>query len=81
VLTGTAHGAEDVARLVTLLWSALPDAEPTLGSVNGRPGLIIRRAAGVAVIAVEAGERDIRALWIVLNPDKLHAWHRFAETT
>jgi hypothetical protein len=49
--------------------------------VNGRSGLLIRRADGqaVAVVAVEADETGIKALWIVLNQDKLSRGHRFPE--
>ena len=81
-LTGTFRGAQDVARLVTLIWSVLPHADLTVEAVNGRSGLVMRRTAGeaVAVVAVEASETGIRVLWIVLNPDKLSCWHRFPET-
>jgi len=81
-LTGTFHGAQDVARLLTLIWTVLPNADLTVEAVNGRSGLVMRRAAGeaIAVVAVEAGETVIRALWIVLNQDKLSRWHRFPET-
>jgi RNA polymerase sigma-70 factor (ECF subfamily) len=77
-LTGTFYGAQDVARLVTLLWSVLPDAGLTVEAVNGRSGLLMRRAAGeaVAVVAVEASETRISVLWIVLNRAKLSCWHR-----
>jgi len=81
-LTGTFHGAQDVARLITLLWRMVSEADLTVEAVNGRPGLVLRRAAGqaVAVIAVEANGTDISILWIVLNRDKLSRWHRFPES-
>jgi len=80
-LTGPFHGAQDVARLVTLIGNVFPHAELTVEAVNGRSGLLMRQAAGdaVAVIAVEAGETGISVLWIVLNQDKLSHWHRFPE--
>lgn len=80
-LTGTFHGAQDVARLVTLIASVFPHAALTVEAVNGRSGLLMRQAAGkaVAVIAVESGETGISALWIVLNQDKLSHWHCFPE--
>jgi hypothetical protein len=80
-LTGTFHGAQDVARLVRLIGSVFPHAELTVEAVNGRSGLLMRQAAGeaVAVIAVEAGETGISAPWIVLNQDKLSRWHCFPE--
>lgn len=90
-LTGTFHGTQDVARLVTLIASVVPHADLTVEAVNGRSGLVMRRAAGeaVAVVAVETSEASetgatseagIRVLWIVLNPDKLSRWHRSPET-
>jgi len=81
-LTGTFHGAQDVARLITLLWRMVSEVDLTVEAVNGRPGLVLRRAAGqaVAVIAVEANGMDISILWIVLNRDKLSRWHRFPES-
>lgn len=80
-LTGWFHGAQDVARLVTLIGSLLPYADLTVEAVNGRSGLVMRRASGeaVTVIAAEADETEISVLWIMLNPDKLSCWHRFPE--
>jgi len=49
--------------------------------VNGRAGLALRRAGrAVALVAAEtvgtAADSRVGTLWIVLNPDKLLAWHR-----
>ena len=65
------EGAAEIARL---LQSLLPGAEPTVRSVNGRAGIVLRRA-GHAVAVIAVGDR-VRTLWIVLNPAKLDGWHR-----
>jgi hypothetical protein len=73
---GTVYGAEDVAELVAILLGG-PDAELTVESVNGRAGLAVRRGGrAIAVIGVEEAGARITNLWIVLNPAKLHDWHR-----
>jgi hypothetical protein len=49
----------------------------TVEPVNGRPGLTLRRAdRAVAVVSVSLADTGVTAVWIVLNPDKLHGWHR-----
>lgn len=74
---GAIHGAEDVAQLVAVLLCGQPDTEVTVEAVNGRTGLALRRAGrAVAVVAVEAPDTLVTALWIVLNPAKLSGWHR-----
>jgi hypothetical protein len=30
----------------------------------------------VAVVSVTIAGAEVTAVWIVLNPDKLHGWHR-----
>ena len=71
------RGAADVAQLVTALLRGPPGAELTIEAVNGRSGLALRRAdRAVAVAAVTVTGAKIAILWIVLNPAKLHAWHR-----
>ncbi|WP_326557396.1 siderophore-interacting protein [Micromonospora sp. NBC_01796] len=72
--TGPVRGAVRVARL---LGDLLPGTEPTIGSVNGCAGLVIRRAGtAVAVIAVGCAGERATTLWVVLNPAKLRPWHR-----
>ncbi|MBY8870702.1 nuclear transport factor 2 family protein [Micromonospora sp. PLK6-60] len=69
-----ARGAAGVARLLRAL---LPGTDVTTESVNGRAGLVLRRAGvAVAVIAVSHDEARATALWIVRNPAKLRGWHR-----
>jgi ketosteroid isomerase-like protein len=74
---GPVHGAGDVAQLVAVLLCGQPDADLAIEAVNGRAGLALRRAGrALAVVAVEAVDTRIAALWIVLNPAKLRRWHR-----
>lgn len=68
------HGAANVARLLHALLSG---TELTIETVNGRAGLVIRRAGiAVAVIAVSCDEGRAATVWVVLNPVKLRGWHR-----
>lgn len=68
------RGAAEVAWLLHAL---LPGNDLTVAGVNGRPGLVLRRAGrAVAVIAVTGDHDRVTALWVVLNPAKLRAWHR-----
>jgi hypothetical protein len=82
------QGADDVSELLLALFAVdasrragdvagrLGD-ELTLESVNGRPGLALRKSGHpVAVVAVTAAGDRVTALWIVLNPAKLTGWHR-----
>lgn len=71
------HGAGAVARFVTTLLTGQPGTVMTVESVNGRTGLVLRRAGqAVAVVGVSVAEAAVTAVWIVLNPDKLQPWHR-----
>jgi hypothetical protein len=68
------HGADEVAWLLHTL---LPGNDLTVESVNGRAGLVLRRRGrAIAVIAVTGDQDHVTALWVVLNPAKLRAWHR-----
>ena len=68
------HGAAEVAWLLQAL---LPGNDVTIAGVNGRPGLVLHRAGrAIAVIAVTGDHDHVTALWVVLNPAKLRAWHR-----
>ena len=76
-MTNPVHGAENVARLVMLLLGREPDADVTAESVNGQPGLALRRAAqAIAVVGVTVAGTKVAILWVVLNPAKLRGWHR-----
>ncbi|GGU11275.1 sigma factor [Actinomadura citrea] len=71
------HGADAVARFITALLSGRPRTAVTVGSVNGRTGLVLRREGRtVAVVSVSTAGDEVTAVWIVLNPAKLGGWHR-----
>ncbi len=71
------HGADAVARFVTALLTGQPGTEVAVASVNGRTGLVLRRAGqAVAVVGVSVAGAEVTAVWIMLNPDKLRRWHR-----
>ncbi|MEV0623879.1 hypothetical protein AB0I81_61920 [Nonomuraea sp. NPDC050404] len=70
------HGADAAATFVATLLIGQPGAEVALASVNGRTGLVLRRAGrAVAVVSVSVAMAEVTAVWIILNPDKLHRWH------
>ncbi|MBF8185266.1 nuclear transport factor 2 family protein [Nonomuraea sp. K274] len=71
------HGADAVARFVTALLTGQPGTDVAMESVNGRTGLVLRRAGqAVAAVGVSVAGTEVTAVWIVLNPDKLRRWHR-----
>ncbi|MFB4319274.1 hypothetical protein [Actinomadura sp. 21ATH] len=71
------HGADAVARFVADLPAGRPRTDLTAESVNGRTGLVLRRAGrAVAVVSLSTAGDEVTAVWIVLNPDKLRRWHR-----
>ena len=75
--TNPVHGAENVARLVMVLLGRQPDADLTVESVNGQPGLALRRAGqAIAVVGVTVAGTKVAILWVVLNPAKLRGWLR-----
>jgi RNA polymerase sigma-70 factor, ECF subfamily len=68
-------GADDVSTLLLTLLGGRPDTQPAIADVNGRPGLIVRRAGkAVAVLTAPIDGARIETLWIVLNPAKLRRW-------
>jgi RNA polymerase sigma-70 factor (ECF subfamily) len=76
-MPGPVHGAGEVGRLCEVLLCGRPGADLTVESVNGRPGLALRRGGRVlAVVAVRVTETHVAALWIVVSPPKLARWHR-----
>ncbi|HEX6359578.1 hypothetical protein [Actinophytocola sp.] len=71
------QGAPEVAQFVAALLTCGSGAVLAVESVNGRAGLTLRRAGkALAVVSVSIAGTEVTAVWIVLNPDKLHAWHR-----
>ncbi|WP_232049983.1 siderophore-interacting protein [Actinoplanes sp. OR16] len=70
-------GSGDVALLLIGVLGR-PGTDLSVESVNGLPGLVLRRTDGtaVAVVAARCGAAPLSTLWIVLNPAKLNGWHR-----
>lgn len=70
------QGAHEVATFVAALLTDSSDTVLAVEPVNGRTGLTLRRAGrAVAVVSVSIAGTEVTAVWIVLNPDKLHGWH------
>ncbi|WP_328499282.1 RNA polymerase sigma factor SigJ [Streptomyces sp. NBC_00414] len=68
-------GQDKVARFLLGLLRKEPGLEAVEEGVNGFPGVAVRIAgATVAVVGVDVRDGRISNLWLVVNPDKLHAW-------
>jgi len=66
------RGAVEAARIAVTLMSA---AALSIEEVNGRPGIVLRRAGRVeAVVSLEVSGSLVTRIWVVLNPDKLAHW-------
>ncbi len=64
-----------MARFLVGLLRKEPEVELVEDDVNGTPGVTIRIAGTtIAVLAMDVHDGLITDLWLVLNPDKLHAW-------
>ncbi len=69
------RGAGAVAALVAALVTA--DSVLATESVNGRPGVVVRRDGRACAVVVPLVEGSVvTRVWVVLNPDKLGRWHR-----
>lgn len=68
-------GRDKVARLFLGLMRREPGVDLVEEDVNGAPGVTVR-VAGTTVAVLATGVRAglVTDLWMVLNPDKLHAW-------
>lgn len=67
-------GASEVAAYLGPLLSD-PAASLRIESVNGMPGVVVRRdgaPTGVLCLAVRGGR--VREAWLVVNPEKLAGW-------
>lgn len=61
------------AYLAEVLWA--PGTTLRVDAVNGMPGVVVCRDAGVAgILGVRVRDRRILEAWLVLNPDKLARW-------
>jgi RNA polymerase sigma-70 factor (ECF subfamily) len=71
-------GADKVARFILgVLAKAGPAVAIEQREVNGQTGFAVTEAGTVTgVVALGAAEGRIHDVWVVLNPDKLHAWNR-----
>ena len=75
--TQPTRGAANVAQLVSTLLDRHAGAVLTIEHVNGRAGIALRQADEViAVVTLGLTRARICAVWIVLNPDKLHPWRQ-----
>ncbi|MFC4913795.1 RNA polymerase sigma factor SigJ [Actinomadura gamaensis] len=70
------EGGDRIARYVLGLASRItPEVTLAESTVNGRPGLIVRRAGQVTgVYAFEVADGRITHIWAVRNPEKLRTW-------
>jgi RNA polymerase sigma-70 factor (ECF subfamily) len=70
-------GASEAARFVSVLLSGRESLALAVEPVNGRTGLVLRRAGqAIAVVSLTVAGHEVTAVWVVLNPDKLRSWHR-----
>ncbi|GAB3435511.1 RNA polymerase sigma factor SigJ [Actinophytocola sediminis] len=68
-------GAERIARSLAALAGRLRDLTMVECTVNGQPGLAVRRhGVIVTVAAFQVAEGRITHIWAVRNPDKLRPW-------
>lgn len=68
-------GPEKVARLLLGYLRKEPGVDIIERNVNGRPGLLfVDGGSTVGVLATEVGEDGLSNLWLLMNPEKLHAW-------
>ncbi|MFD5756206.1 RNA polymerase subunit sigma-24, partial [Streptomyces sp. NPDC127044] len=64
-----------VARLFLGLMRNEPGVELVEEDVNGAPGVSVRIAGTtIAVVALDIHDGLVTDVWMVVNPDKLHAW-------
>ncbi|KQY59796.1 RNA polymerase subunit sigma-24 [Aeromicrobium sp. Root495] len=69
------HGADRVGRFVLGLLAKDPSLTFDDELVEGRTGLVLRRAGEVAAVVTFGIAADtVKDIWIVLNPAKLTAW-------
>ena len=53
------------------------DIDAVVESVNGMPGIVLRRdGAVVGVLVLDVRASRVREAWLVANPDKLASWNR-----
>ena len=68
-------GPEKVARLFLGYLRKEPGVDIIERNVNGRPGLVLLVGGStVGVLATELAENALSNIWLLMNPEKLHAW-------
>ena len=70
------RGRSDVGRYLLAVLGG-DDVDAVVESVNGMPGIVLRRddvVVGVLVLEVRASR--VCEAWLVTNPDKLASWNR-----
>lgn len=74
------RGGSAVARYVADLFGQHGCRELALAHVNGSTGLVLASKSDVVAVAtLSVSATHIRAVWIVLNRDKLRSWRRPTE--
>ncbi|MFG2076476.1 sigma factor [Nonomuraea maritima] len=69
-------GVEPAARFLVGLFGGQADVTVTEASINSGPGLVVRVAGTTAaVVVLHVRDGLVQDVWIVMNPDKLRAWH------
>lgn len=74
--THPVEGGERIARYLVDLIATAPSGVAFLErTVNGQPGLVAQQdGVTIAVYAFDVADGRIARIWVVRNPDKLHAW-------
>ena len=68
-------GGREIAGLFVDLVHRLADMTVHQRTVNGEPGLVVKRdGVTIAVLAFAFSRDRISHIWAVRNPEKLHAW-------
>lgn len=69
------EGAEQIVRSLARLEGRLRDLTVLELTVNGQPGLVVRRdGVTVTVVAFQIEGDRITHIWAVRNPGKLRSW-------
>jgi RNA polymerase sigma-70 factor (ECF subfamily) len=65
-------GAGPIAAFILGIMRKMPSATRRT-TVNGQPGLAITTERGTSVLTLDIADGQVQAIWVVANPDKLHA--------
>lgn len=68
-------GADRVARFLLGIMRKAAGVDLVETDVNGGPGVAVRLGeATLGIVSAEISDGRVTELWLVMNPDKLHAW-------